>query len=175
MPSPKPKPKPKTKCKFCHKSVAEKDGRWGARQVARHYCPHGERCTGGEGPGYYADPRRSGSCVQCMSDRQAEQTVARVHTVHSLKFGVVRLQAEHVRCGKPTCKRCQKGVGHGPYWRGYATPSSLGSRTADMAAGARRKRVSIYLGLSEQPPSVADVEKKLGAKLAGRAKAKPKR
>jgi hypothetical protein len=26
---------------------------------------------------------------------------------------------EYTRCGKPTCKKCSAGAGHGPYWYSY--------------------------------------------------------
>ncbi len=27
---------------------------------------------------------------------------------------------EYIRCGKPACKRCADGPGHGPYWYAYS-------------------------------------------------------
>ena len=27
---------------------------------------------------------------------------------------------EYIRCGRPACKRCADGQGHGPYWYAYS-------------------------------------------------------
>ncbi|HEX4207855.1 MAG TPA: DUF6788 family protein [Ktedonobacteraceae bacterium] len=32
-------------------------------------------------------------------------------------------------CGKPQCRKCQEGIGHGPYWYAYKTTSGRTSRT----------------------------------------------
>lgn len=33
--------------------------------------------------------------------------------------GYMTLQLEKVNCGKATCKKCQSGPAHGPYWYAY--------------------------------------------------------
>src|SRR5579883_2045925 len=32
-------------------------------------------------------------------------------------------------CGKPRCRRCREGIGHGPYWYAYQTVSGQTTRT----------------------------------------------
>jgi len=32
-------------------------------------------------------------------------------------------------CGKPRCKRCREGIGHGPYWYAYQTVNGRTTRT----------------------------------------------
>ncbi|HEY7420040.1 MAG TPA: DUF6788 family protein, partial [Ktedonobacteraceae bacterium] len=32
-------------------------------------------------------------------------------------------------CGKPRCRRCREGVGHGPYWYAYQTVEGRTTRT----------------------------------------------
>lgn len=31
----------------------------------------------------------------------------------------ITYQLERVKCGKPGCKKCSNGTGHGPYWYAY--------------------------------------------------------
>src|SRR5947209_533533 len=32
-------------------------------------------------------------------------------------------------CGKPRCRKCREGVGHGPYWYAYRTENGRTTRT----------------------------------------------
>ncbi len=31
----------------------------------------------------------------------------------------IHYQQEYTKCGKPSCKKCNGGQGHGPYWYAY--------------------------------------------------------
>src|SRR5260370_26492536 len=51
-------------------------------------------------------------------------------------------------CGKPHCRRCREGIGHGPYWYAYQTVNGRTTRTyvgknppveMQMAAGETRE------------------------------------
>ena len=32
---------------------------------------------------------------------------------------MVNYQHQYVKCGKPSCSKCNKGRGHGPYWYAF--------------------------------------------------------
>ncbi len=36
-----------------------------------------------------------------------------------LQTGTITYQLQRRRCGKATCRTCQQGPGHGPYWYAY--------------------------------------------------------
>ncbi len=50
-------------------------------------------------------------------------------------------------CGKPRCRKCREGVGHGPYWYAYRTENGRTIRT--------------YIG-KELPPELQGVQTKAG-------------
>nr|BBH94785.1 hypothetical protein KTA_29840 [Thermogemmatispora argillosa] len=60
-------------------------------------------------------------------------------------------------CGKPQCKKCREGRGHGPYWYayrsegGHATRTYIG-RTLPPEALAQTEQQEIVAGLAGQPP-----------------------
>src|SRR5262245_38482601 len=54
----------------------------------------------------------------------------------TLKGKTYRL--EKVRCGKETCKKCEQGPGHGPYWYAYW---SVNGRTRKQYIGKELKEV----------------------------------
>src|SRR5439155_21539920 len=67
-------------------------------------------------------------------------------------------------CGKPRCRRCREGIGHGPYWYAYQTVNGRTIRTyvgkhppaeMQMAAGEMREPV--------QAPELAGVVVRLYA------------
>ena len=62
-------------------------------------------------------------------------------------------QLQYRRCGKPACRTCREGKGHGPYWYGYFREG-----------GKLRSR---YVGKSRPdglpPPAAAEAEAKGGA------------
>lgn len=43
-------------------------------------------------------------------------------------------QEEYIRCGKPNCRKCANGEGHGPYWYAYHYSPTL------------KRRIKTYLG-----------------------------
>ncbi len=45
---------------------------------------------------------------------------------------------ELVKCGKPHCKKCEQGPGHGPYWYAYW---SEGGRTRKQYVGKTYREV----------------------------------
>src|SRR6266571_169465 len=50
-------------------------------------------------------------------------------------------------CGKPRCRKCRDGVGHGPYWYAYTTENGCTTRTyigKNLPAGAQ--------AVQESPP-----------------------
>jgi hypothetical protein len=47
-------------------------------------------------------------------------------------------QQEYARCGKPNCRTCATGPGHGPYWYSYHYSPT------------RRRRIKTYIG-KERP------------------------
>src|SRR6266705_911666 len=50
-------------------------------------------------------------------------------------------------CGKPRCRKCRDGVGHGPYWYAYTTENGRTTRTyigKNLPAGAQ--------AVQESPP-----------------------
>ncbi|GCE23470.1 DUF6788 family protein [Dictyobacter kobayashii] len=60
-------------------------------------------------------------------------------------------------CGKPRCKRCREGVGHGPYWYAYQTVDGRTSRTY---IGKRLPAEAEATMLGNQPPSPAQTNEK---------------
>src|SRR5579884_4432321 len=53
-------------------------------------------------------------------------------------------------CGKPRCRKCQEGVGHGPYWYAYKT---VNGRTSRIYIG-KRLPPGIQASQSAGPASV---------------------
>lgn len=56
----------------------------------------------------------------------------------------VSYQFQYRKCGKPTCKTCKEGHGHGPYWYAYWRESG--------------KLLSAYIG--KEPPKGIEVPAK---------------
>jgi len=44
-------------------------------------------------------------------------------------IGKVTYHQQVSYCGKPRCKKCREGTGHGPYWYSYQTVDGRTSRT----------------------------------------------
>src|SRR5450631_3808240 len=44
-------------------------------------------------------------------------------------IGKVTYHQQVSYCGKPRCKKCREGTGHGPYWYAYQTVDGRTSRT----------------------------------------------
>src|SRR3989440_3414590 len=36
---------------------------------------------------------------------------------------------QFAHCGKPRCRKCREGMGHGPYWYAYQTENGITTRT----------------------------------------------
>jgi hypothetical protein len=51
-----------------------------------------------------------------MAKRGPKPYQGRASTEESYATNYVQ---ERVKCGKPNCKTCQEGDGHGPYWYSY--------------------------------------------------------
>src|SRR5579883_680753 len=43
--------------------------------------------------------------------------------------GKVVYRQQIARCGKPRCRKCREGIGHGPYWYAYRTENGITTRT----------------------------------------------
>ena len=71
-----------------------------------HSCVH--RCAP-------ADTRLFTILVSWPPSQAAQETTKGGSMKRFELFGIVYFQ-EHRKCGKETCKTCQDGPGHGPYW-----------------------------------------------------------
>ena len=43
--------------------------------------------------------------------------------------GKVTYRQQFAHCGKPRCRKCREGMGHGPYWYAYQTENGISTRT----------------------------------------------
>ncbi len=43
--------------------------------------------------------------------------------------GKVTYRQQFAHCGKPRCRKCREGMGHGPYWYAYQTENGITTRT----------------------------------------------
>jgi len=43
--------------------------------------------------------------------------------------GKVTYRQQFAHCGKPRCRKCREGMGHGPYWYAYQTENGNTTRT----------------------------------------------
>lgn len=67
---------------------------------------------------------------------------------------VARLLRRQVRCGKPACRRCADGIGHGPYW--YASWHE-GGRVRQRYLGKLAPPGSRTMSTAEQAPDTSPV------------------
>jgi len=57
----------------------------------------------------------------------------------------ITYQQQYRTCGKPSCRTCQSGSGHGPYWYGVSTVrDEYGKRVFNERGNPRQK--SHYYG-----------------------------
>jgi len=47
----------------------------------------------------------------------------------AMNDGKVVYRQQIARCGKPRCRKCREGIGHGPYWYAYRTENGITTRT----------------------------------------------
>src|SRR5436309_15288244 len=60
-------------------------------------------------------------------------------------------------CGKPRCKKCREGTGHGPYWYSYKTVNGRTTRTyvgKNLPPDIEEQMVG-----NVEPPSVLETER----------------
>ena len=76
-------------------------------------------------------------------------------------------------CGKPRCRKCREGKGHGPYWYSYQTVNGHTTRTyigKNLPPGVQAMQESVPVNRAERvPPSTlplsgASVENKPSAR-----------
>ena len=60
-------------------------------------------------------------------------------------------------CGKPRCKRCREGVGHGPYWYAYQTVD--GRTTRSYVGKHLPPEAQAAMGVAKQPPTAQEAER----------------
>ena len=60
-------------------------------------------------------------------------------------------------CGKPRCKRCREGVGHGPYWYSYQTVDGRTTRT--YVGKHLPPEAQAAMGVAKQPPTAQEAER----------------
>ena len=64
-------------------------------------------------------------------------------------------------CGKPRCRRCREGIGHGPYWYSYQTKEGRTTRTyigKQLSAEAQATMAGLYPVQSLPVPASSDQE-----------------
>ena len=62
-------------------------------------------------------------------------------------------------CGKPRCKRCREGVGHGPYWYSYQT---IDGRTTRTYVGKHLPpEAQAAMGVAKATPTAQETEREL--------------
>ncbi len=60
-------------------------------------------------------------------------------------------------CGKPRCKRCREGVGHGPYWYAYQTVD--GRTTRSYVGKHLPPEAQVAMGVTKQSPTAQEAER----------------
>ena len=60
-------------------------------------------------------------------------------------------------CGKPRCKRCREGVGHGPYWYSYQTVDGRTTRT--YVGKHLPPEAQAAMGVAKLPPTAQEAER----------------
>ena len=60
-------------------------------------------------------------------------------------------------CGKPRCKKCREGTGHGPYWYSYQTVNGRTTRT--YVGKNLPPDVEAQMVGNLEPPSVSEAER----------------
>ncbi len=62
-------------------------------------------------------------------------------------------------CGKPRCKRCREGVGHGPYWYSYQTVDGRTTRT--YVGKHLPPEAQVAMGVAKPAPTAQETEREL--------------
>ncbi len=66
--------------------------------------------------------------------------------------GKITYHQQVTYCGKPRCRKCREGIGHGPYWYSYQTVNGQTTRTYI----GKTLPLAVQAALGTVPPSIGD-------------------
>lgn len=73
-----------------------------------------------------AEAHRLAGALQRYIDQVEEWQRPAAGVVEQITVNGGCYRLEHVKCGKPTCKKCGAGPAHGPYWYLYSYDAGRG-------------------------------------------------
>src|SRR5437868_11272900 len=80
-------------------------------------------------------------------------TVRSVDRRGEMNGGKITYHQQVSYCGKPHCRRCREGIGHGPYWYAYQT---VNGRTIRTYVGKQPPAEMLNVGADVSRPAPID-------------------